>query len=137
MSAFNDLFKFDKIRFNELYEIIQYGFIYIFISIFIGFYLNRFFPKANDDKSSMMILSEIIVQSIIIAICVFYIRKICHLFPLLINVKGYNKYKTDEYNGSVILSIVFMTTQKRIREKIFILNQRFFKCSNNDNNCNI
>ena len=47
------------------------------------------------------------------------------MFPLLINFKGYNENKTSEYGGTVIISIVFMTTQKHIINKINLLNLRY------------
>lgn len=125
MNKFRDLISIDKIRFNELYEIFQYSIIYITISFFWGFYLNRMFPEEDESKSNIVILAEIVLQSISIAISVFYIRKLCQMIPLLINFKGYRENKTNEYGGEVILSIVFMTTQKHIMNKINLLNRRY------------
>ena len=125
MNKFRDLISIDKIRFNELYEIFQYSIIYITISFFWGFYLNRMFPEEDESKSNIVILAEIVLQSISIAISVFYIRKLCQMIPLLINFKGYSENKTNEYGGEVILSIVFMTTQKHIMNKINLLNRKY------------
>ena len=44
---------------------------------------------------------------------------------LLINLKGYREYKTTEYGGEVIISLIFMTTQKHIVNKINLLNRRY------------
>ena len=125
MNKFKDLISVDKYRFNELYEIFQYGLLYIIVTIVWGFYLNRMFPPDDESKEGIIILSEVILQAIAIAISVFYIRKICQMFPLLINFKGYREYKTSEYGGEVILSIIFMTTQKHIINKINLLNRRY------------
>ena len=125
MNKFRDLISIDKIRFNELYEIFQYSILYIVVTILWGFYLNRMFPEEDESKSNIVILAEIVLQSISIAISVFYIRKLCQMFPLLINFKGYSENKTSEYGGEVILSIVFMTTQKHIMNKINLLNRRY------------
>ena len=125
MNKFRDLISIDKIRFNELYEIFQYSIMYIIITIVWGFYLNRMFPPDDESKSNIVILSEIVLQAITVAISVFYIRKLCQMFPLLINFKGYRENKTSEYGGAVIISIVFMTTQKHIIDKINLLNRRY------------
>ena len=125
MNKFKDLISVDKYRFNELFEIFQYSILYIIVTIIWGFYLNQMFPPEDDNKEGHVILLEIILQAIAIAISVFYIRKICQIFPLLINFKGYNENKTIEYGGSVIISIVFMTTQKHIQNKINLLNRRY------------
>ena len=127
MNKFRDLISIDKYRFNELYEILQYSVIYMIISFFWGFYLNRMFPPLNEEKSNIQILSEIVLQAVAIALSIFYIRKLCQMIPLLINFKGYSEYKTSEYGGAVIISIVFMTTQKHIRNKINLLNSRYLE----------
>ena len=125
MNKFRDLVSIDKYRFNELYEIFQYGILYIVVSIIWGFYLNSLFPPEDESKEAHTILFEIVLQALAVAVSVFYIRKLCQITPLLINFKGYSQNKTSEYGGAVIISIVFMTTQKHIRNKINLLNRRY------------
>ena len=125
MNKLRDLISINKYRINEIYEIFQYGLLYIIVTIIWGFYLNKLFPPKDENKSNMEILTEIVLQAIAIAISVFYIRKICQLIPLLINLKGYREYKTTEYGGEVIISLIFMTTQKHIVNKINLLNRRY------------
>ena len=50
MNKFRDLVSIDKYRFNELYEIFQYGILYIVVSIIWGFYLNSLFPPEDESK---------------------------------------------------------------------------------------
>ena len=57
----------------------------------------------------------------------FYIRKVCHLIPLMFQVKNFREIHTREYDGEIIVAIVFFTTQKKIFEKINILHKRFLK----------
>jgi hypothetical protein len=125
MNKFKDLISVDKYRFNELYEILQYSIIYMIISFFWGFYLNRMFPPLDEEKSNIQILSEIVLQAVVISLSIFYIRKLCQMIPLLINFKGYSENKTSEYSGAVILSIIFMSSQKHISQKVNLLNRRF------------
>ena len=124
-NKFSDLVNFDDYRLTQLFEIIQYSVLYIIICLITGIYLDYLFPDPDDKKSTLHILLELSFHSIIIALSVFYIRKICHLFPLMFKTKNFREIHTREYDGEIIVAIVFFTTQKKIFEKINILHKRF------------
>ena len=121
----SDLVTFDDYRLTQLFEIIQFSVLYIIICLITGIYLDYLFPEPDETKSSLHILIELSVHSVIVALSVFYIRKICHLVPLMFQVKGFREIHTREYDGEIIVAIVFFTTQKKIFEKISILHKRF------------
>ena len=123
----NDLFSLDNFRLGEIFEITQYSILYIIICLVAGIYLDYIFPDPDENKSSTRILLELSLHSVIVALAVFYIRKICHLFPLIVNFKGFREIHTREYDGEIIVAIVFFTTQKKIFEKIGILHKRFLR----------
>jgi len=122
-----DLFSFEKFRLGEIYEITQYSILYIIICLGTGIFLDYIFPDTDENKSSAHILLELSLHSIVVALAVFYIRKICHLFPLIVNFKGFRDSHTRGYDGEIIIAIVFFTTQKKIFEKINILHKRILK----------
>jgi hypothetical protein len=122
---FSDLVTFDNYRLTQLFEIIQYSVLYIVICLITGIYLDYLFPDPDETKSTLHILLELSFQSIIVALSVFYIRKICHLVPLMFKVKNFKEIHTREYDGEIIVAIVFFTTQKKIFEKINILHKIF------------
>ena len=124
-NKFSDLVTFDDYRLTQLFEIIQFGLLYIIICLITGIYLDYLFPDPDDSKSTLHILLELSFHSIIVALSVFYIRKICHLVPLMFQVKNFREIHTREYDGEIIVAIVFFTTQKKIFEKINILHKRF------------
>ena len=124
---FQDLVTFDDFRLTQLFEIIQFGLLYIIICLITGIYLDYLFPESDESKSTLHILLELSFHSVIVAISVFYIRKICHLVPLMFKVKNFREIHTREYDGEIIVAIVFFTTQKKIFEKINILHKRFLK----------
>ena len=121
----SDLISFDDYRLTQLFEIIQYSVLYVIICLISGIYLDYLFPEPDETKSSLHILLELSIHSVIVALSVFYIRKICHLVPLMFQVKGFREIHTREYDGEIIVAIVFFTTQKKIFEKINILHKRF------------
>ena len=121
---FSDLVTFDDYRLTQLFEIIQYSVLYIVICLITGIYLDYLFPDLNKNKSTLNILLELSFQSVIVALAVFYIRKVTKVIPLMITASGYNSDSHD-YSGEVVIAIVFFTTQKKILDKINILHDRF------------
>ena len=76
------LFTFDKIRILKLLEILQYSIIFLTLSIIFSMiyrYLFSFFDFTSDDF--LLLVSSLIMQTFIIIVCLFYIRKIALLFP--------------------------------------------------------
>ena len=126
-NKFSDLVSFDDYRLTQLFEIVQFSLLYIIICLITGIYLDYLFPEPDETKSSLHILAELSVHSVIVALSVFYIRKICHLVPLMFQVKDFREIHTREYDGEIIVAIVFFTTQKKIFEKISMLHKRFLK----------
>ena len=118
-----DLISVDKKRIKELTEIIQYSVIYIIICLIFGIILNKFSPDPDENEKSYIIFIDLIIQSILISLCVYYIRKICHLIPPFFNIKRH----THAFNGNIMIAIIFFTTQTKIPHKIDILYKRFFK----------
>jgi len=123
----SDLVTFDDYRLTQLFEIIQFSILYIIICLLTGIYLDYLFPEPDETKSSLHILIELSVHSVIVALSVFYIRKVAKLVPLMFQVKDFREIHTREYDGEIIVAIVFFTTQKKIFEKISILHKRFLK----------
>ena len=124
---FSDVFSLDDYRITQILEIVQFSVLYILICLITGVYLDYLFPEPDENKSSIYILLELSLHSIIVAISVFYIRKICHLVPLMFQVKNFREIHTREYDGEIIVAIVFFTTQKKIYKKINILHKRFLE----------
>ena len=124
-NKFSDLVTFDDYRLTQLFEIIQFSILYIIICLLTGIYLDYLFPEPDETKSSLHILIELSVHSVIVALSVFYIRKVAKLVPLMFQVKDFREIHTREYDGEIIVAIVFFTTQKKIFEKINILHKRF------------
>ena len=124
---FKSLFAADTIRFMELFETLQYGFLYIFVSFFVGSFLDTFFSLPDEKTSTGKLMIEVILQSLLFVISVFYIRKIVKLVPLAVSVKGFRPYETDEYSGEMIIAVVLVATQFGLLKKIDILSRRFYR----------
>ena len=51
----NDLISFDKKRFKELTEIIQYSIIYIIVCLIFGIILNKISPDPDENEKTYII----------------------------------------------------------------------------------
>jgi hypothetical protein len=124
---FKSLIATDTIRAMQLFEIIQYGLLYIIISFFIGSLVNTSFSLPDEKEPTANILIEVILQSLLFVISVFYIRKLVKLIPMIISVPGYIPYETNEYSGEMIIAVVLVGTQFGLLKKIDILSHRFYR----------
>ena len=112
----------DKIRLSKLLEILQYGLLYSIVSLFIGYHINKLFPEFEEkqnDKNKKKLIIEVILQSLLAAYSVFYIRKFVKLFPFAFSLsEHYRPSETNEYDGEIIIAIIFVATQTKIAHKI-------------------
>lgn len=123
----NDLVKFNINRFSQILEILQYSLLYAFVAGIFGVLLEYIFPLPDESKPTYILLFEILMQCMLSALAVFYLRKIVKIIPFIL--EGGNYYKThsvDEYNGEIMIAIVFVGIQKNLVSKIEILRKRLF-----------
>lgn len=121
-----NLLRFDVIRFLRIAEIIQYSLIYLILGFIFGSFVEYYAPNYDPEKSSFQLIFEIIVQTIIITVGVFYIRKIAKLFPFILSkYPGYKPYKITEYHGEIIISVVLINILTKLIDKLNALEDRF------------
>ena len=122
-NRFNKLIAHDKIRSSKLLEILQYGTLYSIVSLFVGYYINKLFPEFDQKneikKTKKKLIIEVILQSLLAAYAVFYIRKLVKLFPFVFSLtENYRPNGTSEFDGEIIIAIIFVATQTKIMHKI-------------------
>ena len=121
------LFRFDTIRINELFEMIQYTIIYAVTCFFAGLGINSMFPEYDEKTPTFRLVFEILGELCAVIIAIYYIRKVNKLVPfflLFANTKSYIPYQTSEYNGEITISLIFVAMQFRLLKKIGLLGQR-------------
>ena len=82
------------------------------------------FPAFDDKKNDLAILIEVLLQSSVTAVSVFYIRRFVNLipFPILFGGKVIQN-EAINFTGEVMFSVVFVSTQVKIIEKIAYLSK--------------
>ncbi|NBR60642.1 hypothetical protein EB118_18825 [bacterium] len=130
-----DFFRTDKARLFQIVGIFQYTILYGVICFYFGAFLESLFPNATDDKDSWKIAMEVLGQCFILALALFYIRLFVKAIPALPTVflpsksRGISdlstaSYSFSEYQGELIVSIIFIGVQLNLLSKISILAKR-------------
>lgn len=118
---FKYLLNFDEETKSDLLNITQYSFLAIIPILLINKGLQRYMPDVDEEKGSLEIIAEILVQLIVIFIGLFYVNRIITYIPTF-SGKDY----PDMSIICIILStlIVILSSQTRIGEKCNILIDR-------------
>ena len=127
ISRVRKLFNLNTIRINEITETIQYTILYGVVAFYVGTWTNAAFPHFDKSKSSAQLMLEVLGQTAILAICVFYIRTIVKTIPFLFYLPGkqtYNPYLSTEFHGEIVISVIFITLQTNLVKKLEELSKR-------------
>ena len=127
MGRIRKLFNLNTIRINEISETIQYTVLYGIVAFYVGTWANAAFPAFDKTKSTWELMLEVLGQTIVLAICVFYIRKLVKTIPFLFYLPGkhtYNPYLSTEFHGEIVISIIFITLQTNLIKKLEELSKR-------------
>ena len=131
----NKLISLDKIRLLKFAEIFQYCFIFIIVVIIVTHIIDRHYfnvVKIDSLESKSLlhfieILILVIVETFVLTIILFYIRKIVLLVPSISSI--YNKkfipHTTIEYTVNIALMYIFFELLPRFRDRFSILIQYF------------
>jgi hypothetical protein len=130
-----DLFRTDRIRLYQIVGIFQYTILYGVICFYLGAFLESLFPDADEGKASWKIALEVLGQCFILALSLFYIRLFVKAIPALPTLFLPSKttgrsdlstasYNFSEYQGELIVSIIFIGVQLNLLSKISILAKR-------------
>jgi len=118
---FKHVFNFDEDSKTEILNIIQYSLLAIIPIIILNKISQKYVPEANDEKSSLEILAEIVSQVLLIFLGILLINRIIMYIPT------YSGEKYPEFNVIYIVLAVLMITlslQTKLGEKVSILSDR-------------
>jgi hypothetical protein len=131
------LFLFNEVRVMELLETIQFGIGYLVVGFLAGTILDYSFPHYKEEISTQELFLEVLLQGVLLAITVFYVRKIVKIMPFLfvlgsdINGDGkvdkYHPYMATEYSGEVMIAVVMLGAQFNLIKKLDLLSRRLYR----------
>jgi hypothetical protein len=120
-SFINHVFLFDSHTKEELSNIIQYSVLGLLPILILNKLIQKFIPEANEEKSSIELFGEIILQISVMFVGIFYIHRIITYVPTYSGV-DYVDFSTVNIILSIL--IIISSLQTKLGEKINILFER-------------
>jgi len=120
-SFIKHVLNFDDDSKSEMLNIIQYALIAIIPIIILNKSMQKFVPEAEEQKSSLELTAEIIIQVIVIFIGLFFIHRIITYIPTYSGL-NYPDFSVNYIVLSVLM--ITMSLQTKLGEKVSILVER-------------
>jgi len=115
------VFNFNANAKEEMLNIVQYAILAVIPVVILNKSIQRFIPEVDDDKGTVEIVVEVVLQIIIMFLGVFFIDRLITFVPT------YSEKKYEPLSvTNVILSMLVITLslQTRLGEKVSILADR-------------
>jgi len=120
---FKYVFNFDEDSKASMINLLQFSVLAFIPIVFLNKSMQRFVPEVDDQKSSIELLFEILIQIIVMFLGIFYIHRIVTFIPT------FSEQKYPEYNVIItVLPILLITLslQTKLGEKVSILSDRIY-----------
>ena len=117
----NHVFNFDEDTKCELMNITQYSILSVIPVIGLNKTVQKIIPDVDEDKGSIEILAEVVVQIVVMFLGMFFIHR------LITYVPTYSKMKYEDYsvpNVIIAFLIIVLSLQTKLGEKTNILLDR-------------
>ena len=121
---FKHVFNFDDRGKADMLNIIQYSVIGIVPIVILNKLMQKYVPEADDQKGSIELLAEIIIQIVFMFLGILLTHRIITFVPT------YSEEKYPEFSVVyIILSVLLITLslQTKLGEKVSILSDRIFE----------
>jgi hypothetical protein len=118
---FKHVFNFDDDSKSEILNIIQYSLIAILPVVILNKAMQRYVPEADDEKGSVELLAEIIIQIVVMFLGILLTNRIITFIPT------YSGTKYPDFSVTYIILAVLVITlslQTKLGEKVSILVDR-------------
>lgn len=118
---FKHVFNFDNDSKSEMLNIIQYALLGVIPVVILNKLMSKYVPEADDKKTSLELVAEIIIQVIVMFIGLLIIHRIVTFIPT------YSAAKYPEFSIIFIILATLMITlslQTKLGEKVNILIER-------------
>jgi len=118
---FQHVFNFDDDAKEDMLNIVQYALLAIIPVVALNKAMQRFVPEADDEKSSIELLAEVIIQIVLLFIGILFIHRLVTFVPTYSGAK-YAELKVT----SIVLAVlvIVLSLQTKLGEKVSILFDR-------------
>ena len=118
---FKHVFNFDDESKEDILNIVQYSVLAIVPLVILNKSMNRFVPEADEDKGSIEILAEIIMQVVVLFVGILIVHRIITYIP------PYSGTKYADFSVTTIVLavlVILLSLQTKLGEKVSILVDR-------------
>ncbi len=121
-----ELTRFDRVRANQLLEVLQYGAIYCITAFVASSVLNLVFTPYSETVSTGRLALEVVWELLLNVVVIYYLRLFVRSIPLMLHIGGtpFEPYTTTEFNGEIAIGIIFIGVQFRLIKKLDLLSRR-------------
>jgi hypothetical protein len=136
---FKHVFNFDDESKGEMLNIVQYSILALIPLIILNKSMQKYVPEADEQKGSLEIVAEVIIQVIVIFIGILFIHRI------IVYIPTYSGFEYPEFSVIFIILavlLVVLSLQTKLGEKITIICDRITELwegklnTNSKNNAN-
>jgi hypothetical protein len=119
----NHVFNFETESKNEFVNIIQYCILGVIFITLLNKSVQTYLPEIDKDKGTIAILSEIVIQVIVLFVGVVLIHRIITYIPTMSGVP----YADLNVITTILPVLIVMLSVSKLGEKVSILVDRFFQ----------
>jgi hypothetical protein len=119
----NHVFNFETESKNEFVNIIQYCVLGVIFITLLNKSVQTYLPEIDKDKGTIAIVSEIVIQVVILFVGVVFIHRIITYIPTMSGVP----YADLNVITTILPVLIVMLSVSKLGEKVSILVDRFFQ----------
>jgi len=120
---FNHVFNFETESKNEMVNIIQYSVLGVIFVTLLNKGVQTYMPDLDKDKGTVAILTEILIQVVILFLGVLFIHRVITFIP---TVSG-APYTELNVITTILPVLIVMLSVSKLGEKVSILMERLFQ----------
>lgn len=118
----NHVFNFESESKNEIVNIIQYCVLGVIFIALLNKSVQTYLPEIDKDKGTIAIVSEIMIQVIVLFVGVVFIHRIITYIPTMSGIP----YADLNVITTILPVLIIMLSVSKLGEKVSILIDRFF-----------
>lgn len=115
---FKYVFNFDDDTKSELLNIMQFSVISLLPVVILNKAMQKYVPEADEQKGSLEILAEILLQTFVLFVGIFFIKRLVTFVPTYSGIK-YPDFSV--VNIVLVALVILLSLQTKLGEKVSIL----------------
>ena len=126
----NHIFRFDDATKCELMNVSQYSLLAVIPIVILNKGVQYYVPEADEDKNSLEIIIEVVLQILVIMIGLLFIHRIVTSVPTM----SKESYQDVNYTTLILaILVIVLSLQTKLGDKISILSSRVSNLWNGNN----